>query len=119
MINSVDSGDSCFDFGIQRQRAGMSLEDSTIEWNEDDSGFVPVARIRITKADNAQKVGLLNQQRTEFCEDIAMSPWHSLAAHRPLGGISRVRRTVYRTISTFRRQMNGVTPFEPTGNEQF
>jgi len=31
----------------------------------------------------------------EHCEMLAFSPWHSLAAHQPLGSINRLRRSVY------------------------
>jgi hypothetical protein len=35
-------------------------------------------------------------------------------AHRPLGGINRVRRSVYEAISTLRHQLNDAPRVEPT-----
>jgi prostaglandin-endoperoxide synthase 2 len=48
-----------------------------------------------------------------FGENLSFSPWHGLDAHRPLGGINRVRRTVYQTISRVRHEINGVPGAEP------
>jgi len=36
-------------------------------------------------------------------------------AHRPLGGINRVRRVVYEAISSLRHQLNLAPRTEPTG----
>ena len=35
-------------------------------------------------------------------------PAHSLAAHRPLGGVMRARLRVYKALSDFRHRENGV-----------
>ena len=36
-------------------------------------------------------------------------PAHSLAVHRPLGGVMRARMQVYQALSDFRHRENGVT----------
>jgi len=41
------------------------------------------------------------------------SPWHGLAAHRPLGGIMRVRKAVYEEAKKFRAERNGRVIQEP------
>ena len=86
----------------------MPIEDPTIEWSESAAPFVPVARITIAPQDFDQPT-----QRA-FCENLSFTPWHGLDAHRPLGGINRVRRTVYETVSQLRHELNGVVRQEPT-----
>jgi hypothetical protein len=34
--------------------------------------------------------------------------------HRPLGSVNRIRRVVYKAISTLRRELNNVSLKEPT-----
>jgi hypothetical protein len=34
---------------------------------------------------------------------VAFNPWHSLAEHRPLGGMNRARREIYAAMAEFRR----------------
>jgi len=36
------------------------------------------------------------------CERTSFNPWHSLAAHRPLGAMNRVRRAIYDAMQQFR-----------------
>ncbi|HUP56868.1 MAG TPA: hypothetical protein VM598_05400, partial [Bdellovibrionota bacterium] len=121
MIANLRREDACFEMRLQFQKDSrtMPVEDSTILWDRAQSEFVtePVAFIRIPKEDNDGK--LENEARTKFCENIAMTPWHSIAEHRPLGGTNRVRKVVYQAVSRFRRQANEVTPTEPTGRENF
>jgi hypothetical protein len=97
---------ACFDFMVQTRTvpAEMPIEDPTVEWKEAKSPFVPVARIQIP----AQV-----PEAPEVCEVRSFTPWHSTAEHRPLGGISRVRKDVYQTISKLRHQLNGQPRIEP------
>jgi hypothetical protein len=101
---------ACFDFMIQRRKDAkdMPIEDSTVTWSEDDSPFVPVAKIRVP----AQAFDSTLQQR--YCENLSFSPWHATTPHRPLGRINRTRRVVYNATSEARHQMNGVRRTEPT-----
>ncbi len=87
----------------------MSIEDSTIEWRERDSPFVPVARITIApqRFDSPDQLA--------FCENLSFTPWHGLPAHRPLGGINRVRRIIYEAISELRHALNEAPRQEPQG----
>lgn len=104
-----------FDFMVQPQTdaVAMPVEDAAIEWNERHSPFVKLATIAIP----AQSFGTPAQDA--FCENLSINPWHALPAHRPLGGINRVRRAVYEAISTYRHERNGVPRVEPTGAERF
>jgi hypothetical protein len=46
-------------------------------------------------------------------ERMSFSAWHALTAHRPLGGIMRVRQAVYAAATRFRIDYNHRTPAEP------
>ena len=104
--STLASQGACFDFMVQTRKvpAQMPIEDPTIEWKESASPFVPVARIQI----DAQQ-----PEQGEACEIRSFTPWHSLPEHRPLGGISRVRKSVYLEISTLRHRLNNQPRIEP------
>jgi hypothetical protein len=85
-------GEAVFDFKIQIQTHAtkMPIEDASVEWDEAKSLPVSVATLRIP----SQRVKPLNESASE-CESLSFNPWHALAAHRPMGGINRLRRAVY------------------------
>jgi hypothetical protein len=58
-----------------------------------------------------------SEARKELAENLSFTPWHTLADHQPLGGINRVRRAVYESISSTRHNRNGVQMSEPTSFE--
>jgi len=99
-----------FDFMVQlRTRPDkMPIEDPTITWSDDDSPFVPVARITIPPQN------FDSPDQRAFGEALSFTPWHAIAEHRPLGGINRVRRAVYEAISLYRHQFNRTARVEPT-----
>jgi hypothetical protein len=43
--------------------------------------------------------------------------WTGVEAHRPLGGVNRARRGVYRHSADFRAGFNNCPYHEPTGSE--
>jgi len=98
-----------FDFMVQlRTRPdSMPIEDPTITWDETAAPFVPVASITIPPQD------FDSPAQHAFCENLSFTPWHCVPAHRPLGGINRVRRVVYEHISRLRHELNGVPRREP------
>ena len=51
-------------------------------------------------------------------EQLSFSPWHALAAHRPLGGIMRSRLKAYEEARKYRAQRNAREIVEPTSVEQ-
>jgi hypothetical protein len=101
--------DACFEFLVQPQTdaRAMPIEDPTIEWSEQKSPFVKVATLRIP----AQTFDTPEQNTA--CENLTYTPWHSLEAHRPLGGINRARKAVYHAISVLRHGRNGAPRVEP------
>jgi Catalase len=106
LTTHLASKEACFDFMVQTRKvpAQMPIEDATAEWKESASPFVPVAKVVI----NTQQ-----PEQGEACEIRSFTPWHSLPEHRPLGGISRVRKAVYLEVSTLRHQLNSQPRIEP------
>jgi prostaglandin-endoperoxide synthase 2 len=108
MVRSLAQADAAFDFMVQlRTDPSMPIEDPTIEWGEATAPFVAVARITIPRQN------FDTPEQRAFGEALSFTPWHALAEHRPLGGINRVRRAVYETISSYRHQFNHAPRAEP------
>jgi len=86
----------------------MPIEDAAKQWPEDKSPYVPVARIAMPpqEAWSAARVKTVD-------EAMSFSPWHALAAHRPLGAVMRVRKSVYDHAARFRAEHNQVQVVEP------
>ncbi len=99
---STDRVPACFVLQIQRQDAGkyMPIEDTSIEWNESDAPFETVARIKLPSQDFDTPA--LNLQ----CDNLSFNPWFGLEAHRPIGGINRLRKAVYEAVSDYRHSRN-------------
>lgn len=113
MMRQLEKGDALFDFAVQFQTdaESMPIEDPGKEWPETVSPFRKLATIRIPQQD------FDSAKQKEFGENLSYSPWHALPVHRPLGGINRARRVVYRVISMFRHEYNKVPRQEPTSWE--
>jgi catalase len=107
MVKRLSNGSACFDFLVQLQVPGknMPVEDTTVEWSEKDSPFLPVARLDIP----SQQF----EANNDVCEGLAFNPWHSLPEHKPIGVMNRIRKAVYLEVSRYRRQTNGVALCEP------
>lgn len=106
---TLANDEASFEFCVQLRGdpAAMPVEDPTILWDEKLSPFLPVARLTIAKQifDTPERIA--------FGENLSFTPWHGLDAHRPLGGINRVRRVVYETISELRHSLNHAPRVEP------
>ncbi len=86
----------------------MPIEDATVRWPEDQSPFVPVARLTLGPQ-NAWNVD--DAARPD--ENLSFSPWHGLAAHRPLGSVNRVRRLAYSSSADARSSRSRCPIHEP------
>lgn len=115
MAETLAEEDVEFDFMIQVQTdpKRMPIEDASIEWPEKLSAFSTVARIRVPRQ------RFESPEQDKFARELSFNPWHSLAAHRPLGNQGRARRTIYAALSGLRQSMNGEPHIEPTGLELF
>ncbi len=98
-----------FDFLVQIQTdpVTMPVEDPTVPWDEAASPYIKVATIRIPVQ------SFESDEQMALGENLSYTPWHSLPAHRPLGGINRARREVYEAITARRHELNGVPMHEP------
>ncbi len=110
MVRQLAWGEARFDFAVQLQTDAeqMPIEDPGKEWSEVASPFCKVASIRIL-----QQTFDSPAQR-EFGENLSFTPWHSLPEHRPLGGVNRARKVIYRAISMFRHTQNKAPRQEPS-----
>lgn len=70
------------------------IENATTTWDttnvKEVDNYVNVAKIIIKAPQQTMTTEAQSQ-----CEQLAFSPWHSLAAHQPVGGINRLRKGVY------------------------
>jgi hypothetical protein len=109
MVERLRRGGAAFDFSVQRQLdpLAMPIEDPGMRWDERRSPFRKVATLAIP----SQQFD--TSARREFGDNLSFNPWRCLAAHRPLGGISRARRQVYQALSVFRRERNQTPRVEP------
>lgn len=86
----------------------MPIEDASEIWPEDESPYVTVARVTAAAQDGWSKA-----KADTVDEKLSFSPWHGLAAHRPLGSINRVRKENYESSVAFRATHNGCPIHEP------
>lgn len=86
----------------------MPIEDASVLWPEDESPYIPVGRITV-----APQEAWSDAKAAAIDEGLSFSPWHGLAAHRPLGVIMRLRRKAYEDSAAFRAEHNGHPIKEP------
>jgi hypothetical protein len=87
---------------VRRSETTMPVENASVVWPEDESPYLPVARITVPRQE------AWSEARSRSVDDgLAFSPWNALAAHRPLGSIMRARRASYPVSSGFRAAHNG------------
>ncbi|GIZ11746.1 catalase family protein [Pseudomonas sp. NCCP-436] len=110
---SLDRSAACFELQVQRQNPEhyMPIEDTSVEWSEAVSPFETAARIHVPAQD------FDTREQNLFCDNLSFNPWHALPEHRPIGGINRLRKSVYEAVSAYRQQRNAAdqvaTPREP------
>ena len=80
----------------------MPVEDASVEWDQQASPYRTVARITVEP-----QLSLGTDLAGVVDEETFFSPWHGLAAHRPLGSVNRSRRQAYEMSAEFRAKFNG------------
>ena len=100
-LNDCRAGDVVFHFEVHVRPATSIDPDQDIEnashlWEETSTSYWHVATLTIP----LQEFDTVELK--ERCEQLIFSPWHCLEAHRPLGGINRLRRAVYEASAKFR-----------------
>jgi hypothetical protein len=103
-----------FEFQVQLRTSErtMPIEDASVEWPESESPYRSVAHLLLPR----QEIALLRQQ--DACKNLSFNVWHALAAHRPLGGINRVRRWAYALSSAWRHQQTGAKLAQPPSTDE-
>ena len=104
MKRQLQEGPACFDFMVQFQvdAEAMPVEDASVVWDQELSPFHRVATLIIEDQD------FRSPEAMAACERMSFNPWQSLPAHQPLGGINRVRKSVYAEIAKFRQEQNRI-----------
>jgi hypothetical protein len=89
-----------FDFMVQVRSGGedLGIENASTEWVETTHHFVNVARISIV----GPQADIGSAEHQAECERLVFTPWHSLAAHQPIGSINRLRKAVYEASAEHR-----------------
>lgn len=90
----------------------MPIEDGSVVWPEAESPYVAVATLDAGLQD-VWSPGRVAQVDL----GMAFSPWQGLAAHRPLGGLNRVRKPAYEMSARYRAQANGQVVREPRARD--
>ncbi len=87
--------EGCFEFLLQFQTDAieMPIEDPSVVWNQSLAPFEPVALLTIDTQD------FHSDRQMNFCENLSYNPWRALIQHRPLGGINRARREIYKVLN--------------------
>jgi hypothetical protein len=80
----------------------MPIEDASVEWPEERSPFVTVARLSAPVQISWDDATSPNADKR-----LSFSPWHGVEAHRPLGSVMRARRATYEASANFRMAKNG------------
>ena len=86
----------------------MPVENAAKIWPEDKSPYLTVGTIRV-----APQTAWSEARSVAVDDGMSFSPWHGLAAHRPLGSIMRVRKQAYEAGKRFRAEWNGCAIQEP------
>jgi hypothetical protein len=86
----------------------MPVEDASVVWDETLSPYRPVARIVA-----GAQASWSDAKAQAIDAGLAFSPWHGVAAHRPLGGVMRVRKGAYEAAQRFRAEKNQRALSEP------
>ncbi len=86
----------------------MPVEDGSVEWDEKESPYVTVAQLTASAQD-----AYSDERRVFVDEKMSFNPFHSLAAHRPLGNIMRARFKSYQVSSQYRHKADGRETIEP------
>lgn len=86
----------------------MPIEDASTPWPHELSPYLTVARIV------AAPQSAWSMRRAAVVDDgMFFTPWHGIAAHRPLGRIMRARKQAYEISAAFRAEHGGSSRREP------
>jgi hypothetical protein len=79
----------------------MPVDNPTVAWDEKQSPFITVATFTVEP-----QIGWTHGTSDAQEDRLSFSPWHGLAAHRPLGAINRARKDIYEFSADYRARFN-------------
>ncbi|KAF2719745.1 heme-dependent catalase [Polychaeton citri CBS 116435] len=100
------SHEAKFDFRIQlcHDINSQSVEDCSKAWSESEYLFETVAEVTLPKGQD-----VTNAERRAFWDDhMSLNVWYGLNAHRPLGSVNRLRKTLYQASKKKREEINAI-----------
>jgi hypothetical protein len=112
LADRLKKGPVVYDFRVRFyvDAARTPIEDASVEWKEEDSPAVTVARLTLPQQDAGSPRG---RKLAEYIETLSFDPWHALEEHRPLGAVMRARNHAYRLSTAARKAAK-----EPDGSER-
>ena len=91
----------------------MPIEDASVPWDEQVSPYRRVATIEIPVQES------FSPERRVYSERVmSWRPWYELVAHRPLGSINRLRRSLYQQLGEWRHRTHATEEHDPTRLEE-
>jgi len=107
-LEAAAKGGVCYTLYVQFQvdPARTPIENAAKEWAEDVSPLVRVADITLPPQD----VG--GEREAALCDSLSFTPWHAIAAHKPMGHINRARQFVYGASRVYRHGGHEPVDFE-------
>ena len=110
VVDFFKTGEAIWDVKVQLcvDLEKMPIEDASVQWPEELSPYITVARL-VAPPQDAYSAA----RRLYVDEILSFNPWHALEAHRPLGNIMRARKKSYAASSQFRHATNGNPASEP------
>jgi hypothetical protein len=86
--------DVAFDLFLQRfvDEKRTPIEDGAVEWTEQVSPPIPVARLILHQQDVNSAEGRV---RESVVDQMAFDPWHAPEEFRPVGNLNRSRKAIY------------------------
>ncbi|MTH64873.1 catalase family protein [Paracoccus shanxieyensis] len=86
----------------------MPVEDAAILWDPEISPHRVIATLHFDPQDSYSP-----PRQVQGDDHLAFNPWNGVAAHRPLGGIMRIRKAAYESSSALRHRLNALERREP------
>jgi len=111
LARRLAADDYSFVLSVQRRTDpdAMPLDQAMVPWPEDQSPYVPVARIRFPRQD------VSTRGQSEYAQNRAFNIWRAPAENRPVAesSIAAARRAVYAAGADLRHDANGETRADP------
>jgi hypothetical protein len=105
-LAAAAKSETCFTFYVQFQvdPEQTPIENASVRWDEELSPPVPVADVVMPPQELADPA---------FCDNLVYHPWHSIAAHKPMGNHNRARLIVYTASQKLREHAGEPQPWQP------